>query len=448
VQVDKLLANKNDKPYNITKKFNVSGRLTLIMQVYTARQAILNNKQHVVAYELLFRGGEKNTFPYIKHYEEKDKTAIKAYIDNDLEFVTVGKPVLIYFTEDCFLSDMPELLPNKKVVIGLVDKVSPSDEVFNKCNALFKKGYNLSLDDFVYNKQWNRFFSLMKLIKFDISRTPLDKIGNLITTLNKLQNFKLLAGHVETRQDYEKAKAMGFHLFQGYFFCRPSTTYISNAVLGKGSLVALCKTLCEPTLNTAKIINYFKSDAELTHKLFYYINSSALSLKEPVFSIKQAIFYLGESRLKKILTMMIASHLAKNKSREIFVMAIIRASACELLSEKIAPRIKDKAFLVGLLSLVGSMLDKPLSDALDGICASGVIKNALLNTDDQSTLRSIYRSVLLTEEGQWHLATIECMKLNVNHDYLCQAFDNSVKWCNEFEEVMIACEKNKKTLIA
>lgn len=33
------------------------------MEVYAARQAIMNRRQHAVAYELLFRNGIENVFP-------------------------------------------------------------------------------------------------------------------------------------------------------------------------------------------------------------------------------------------------------------------------------------------------------------------------------------------------------------------------------------------------
>lgn len=35
------------------------------MKVYTARQAILNRKKQVIAYELLFRDGVNNAFPNV-----------------------------------------------------------------------------------------------------------------------------------------------------------------------------------------------------------------------------------------------------------------------------------------------------------------------------------------------------------------------------------------------
>ena len=51
------------------------------MQVFVARQAIFNRRQHVVAYELLFRNSTDNFFPNI---DESVATA-KLIMENQLK---------------------------------------------------------------------------------------------------------------------------------------------------------------------------------------------------------------------------------------------------------------------------------------------------------------------------------------------------------------------------
>ena len=60
-------------------------------------------------------------------------------------------------------------------------------------------------------------------------------MSNLATMTNgslrqrlRAARIKMVAHQVETQQDYRKACAVGFTLFQGYYFCRPEV--IGNRV--------------------------------------------------------------------------------------------------------------------------------------------------------------------------------------------------------------------------
>jgi EAL and modified HD-GYP domain-containing signal transduction protein len=51
------------------------------MKVFTARQAILNRKEQVIAYELLFRDGPENFFPQIDAHEATSKLIIRTSVN-------------------------------------------------------------------------------------------------------------------------------------------------------------------------------------------------------------------------------------------------------------------------------------------------------------------------------------------------------------------------------
>ena len=67
------------------------------MKVYTARQAILNRKENVVAYELLYRGGPENVFPNIDPHKATSKLVMRTHLSQWSKVVSkVGHP---YFFE-------------------------------------------------------------------------------------------------------------------------------------------------------------------------------------------------------------------------------------------------------------------------------------------------------------------------------------------------------------
>jgi EAL and modified HD-GYP domain-containing signal transduction protein len=137
------------------------------------------------------------------------------HLNQGLGLITDNKPALINFPEESILKGLPLILPPKQVVIEILETVSPSDEVYQVCKDLYHQGYHLALDYFVYKPEWNRFFNLVKLIKFDIQATPLDKISPLIKKLKARKNLKILAEKVETKEEFLQAKKLGFNFFKG-----------------------------------------------------------------------------------------------------------------------------------------------------------------------------------------------------------------------------------------
>lgn len=401
--------------------------------VYTARQAIFNRKVHVVAYELLFRDGEENRFPNIDHHEATSKLILRTHLNEGLNAMTMGKRALINFSEKCLLSGLAELLPREEVIIEILETVNPTDEVYDKCRALFHAGYMLALDDFIYKKEWGRFIPLVKLIKFDISKTTLTQIAPLIDKLKGRKNLRLLAERVETQEEFALAKKMGFHFFQGYFFCKPEMRKGTDVDAQSATLVALYQELSRPHLNIARISTFFEQDVGLTYKLLRYINSGILPIKTQINSIKQALIYLGESQIRKLVALLTTATLAANKPKEMVRLSIIRARSCELTMKKVVPSLSDDAFLMGLLSLIGAMLDKPLDVVLETLPVSDDIKKALLDEKEQTPMRIVFDAITLYEKGSWHLTSQECKKIRLSYDVLSANYQNAMLWAQQYE---------------
>ena len=124
------------------------------MRVYTARQAILNSKERVIAYELLYRDGPENIFPDIDPHEATAKVVMQTHLNQGLGPITDNKPALINFSEKSILDGLPLVLPQKQVMIEVLETVTPSEQVYQACKVLFHQGYHLALDDFVYKPEW------------------------------------------------------------------------------------------------------------------------------------------------------------------------------------------------------------------------------------------------------------------------------------------------------
>lgn len=418
------------------------------MDVYIARQPILNKKEAVIGYELLYRDGQENRFPVgVDSHEATTNILLRTHLNEGLPAITNQKLAFINFSEACILKKVPTLIPRKQVVIEILEDVSPSDEVFKQCAELFKKGYRIALDDFVYKPEWDRFLPFVKIVKFDISKTPINSIPKIIARINKLKrigNLKnkviFLAERVETRDEFEEAKKIGFELFQGYFFHKPEMTKSRDVNLSQWTLFNLHQELCRPEMDLNKICSYFEGDEGLTYKLLTFMNSGLFSIKNPISSIKQALVYLGEFELRKFLTLLTTSVLSQGKPDELLRIGVVRARTCELAAQKVNPSIKSEAFLVGLLSMLPSILDKPVSEIVDQLPVNDAIRAALLptkNNETETDLKILLNAAKLIEEGSWHNTSKQCLKLNIKYDTFCQCYKSAMQWARQYQSRLL-----------
>ncbi|MBK9446219.1 MAG: EAL domain-containing protein [Betaproteobacteria bacterium] len=93
--------------------------------------------------------------------------------------------------------------------------------------------------------------------------------------------LKLLAEKVETREQMEFCRSLGFHLFQGYYFARP--TVISGRQLSASQLgIIRLINLVARDADSADLEASFKREPGLTVNLLRLVNAEALGLARRV----------------------------------------------------------------------------------------------------------------------------------------------------------------------
>lgn len=384
---------------------------------YTARQGIFNRRKELCAYELLFRNGFENFFPSgVGNHEATSQIILNTHLNRGIDSITNGSPAFINFSEECLKKGLPYLLPKNKVVIEVLESVTPSDEMLQVLKKLHSDGYTVALDDFYYSKAWARFIPYVRLIKFDITKTPLHTIAALVTNIrDRRPDVKLLAERIETYEQFEEAKSLGFHLFQGYFFCKPEIKEQRDISPDTVHLIELLNQASKPDLDITCLCGLFSSDVGLTYKLLTYINSGALPLKTEITSIRQALIYLGASEVRKLILILTTGLIAKDKPSELTRVGVVRAKGAENIADTVDPTLSDRAFMVGLLSIIDAVLDMPMETVLQRLPVAKDVKEALVAQNSQSTLRLILNIVILAEQGSWHLTTVEASKIKINN---------------------------------
>ena len=400
------------------------------MPLYAARQPILNAQKELFGYELLFRDGVKNVFPYIDDNQATSKMVAGLQFNLGLEELTQNKPGFIKFTQETLLEGYPLALPPEHLVIEILETVKPGKKLLACCEELKQKGYTIALDDYEHQLVWKHFYPLTDIIKIDYQLTSLAEIKQIIEAISPFPQIKLLAEKVETIEEFNQAKDLGFSYFQGYFFSKPEVITSSALEAGQMTLLNLMSEIASDDFDVNKITQVFESDVSLSFKLLRYAQSPFFKRTQVVENLKQAIVLLGQDELRRFVSVLFSAQITSNKPTELSVMAMTRAKFCENLCIN-SNRITDKssAFLVGMLSLVDALLDTSLNDLLDKLPLSDSIRDALL--EQKGSLAPLLACCPYAERGDWQQLEGMSNQLNIEIDNILMSYSQAMIWSTE-----------------
>ncbi len=347
--------------------------------------------------------------------------------------MTGDLPAYINFHTDSLIRHFPSFLDPKNVVIEILEDVELSDELVASVKALKAKGYRLALDDHDFNSKWAVLYPYIDIIKVDILAVTMLEISRFARELADSEII-LLAEKVETAQEFEKLKMLGFTLFQGYFFAKPEMLKQKKLTTTKQNILDLISLASNAHLDIDKVSEIFRSDPGLSYKLLRFINSPTYGSSQEITSLKHALIYIGELELKKFIALLSLSDLSEGKCREIMHLSLIRAKFCEFVSHaKNDPENPPKAFLTGILSLIDGILDHDIESVLKVLPIHEDIKSALRNENNYlSDYLTLAKEV---EQGNWQQGERIIADLNIDAELCFDAYIQSLKWADE----MLAC---------
>ncbi len=302
------------------------------MEHFIARQPIFDTKGRVYAYELLFRSGLHNYFDC----DDQDHAAASVIANSNLLFnlseMTGNTKAFINCTRRVLLEDLMTTLPRQQAVVEILEDIEPDEQLIASCRRLKEQGYILALDDFVYHKNYEPLLELADIIKVDFLLSDVDEQKRLAQMMIP-RGIRMLAEKVETHEVYEQAKAMGYQLFQGYFFAKPVIISRKDIPTNKIQFLRILKDVHAQDVDFKKLAQTIQSEVSLTYKLLKLINSAAFALRHKVTSILQALSLLGLREIRSWISLLSISSMADDKPAELVVCSLIRARMCEQLAQ-------------------------------------------------------------------------------------------------------------------
>jgi c-di-GMP-related signal transduction protein len=291
----------------------------------------------------------------------------------------------------------------------------------------------LALDDFVYRDNFTPLLKFIDIVKIDWIATTPDERQKLHKRLAPLGK-KFLAEKLETYEEYQEARELGYHYFQGYYFSRPVVLSKRSVSSDRSSIFRILKEIHEPGLDFRNIENSIKQDLTLTYKLLRYINSAFFGLNTEINSIKHALVLMGEAEIKKWATLISLATMGEEKPMELMVNASVRGKFCELVAIQTGRSSEaSDFFLMGLFSVIDAILDRNLVEVLSDLPLHREIKTALLRVA-QNPFRMALEIVLAYETGDWRGLSRWSKKLGIEESLVSQIYLNSVDWANKIHQ--------------
>ena len=400
------------------------------MDIYLGRQAIYDAKKKLVAYEILFRNSTINKFSADIDEEKATMKLISNCNTIGLDKLTNNKRAFINFPQGSLLKDVATLLPKNIVVIEILETVEPNRDVIVYLTELKEKGYKIALDDVIDNIKVNEFKDLIDIYKIDFINTTKETRKKLIKDIKKINpNAVLVAEKVETEEEVIEAKENGYKLFQGFYFSKPTMIFGKDVPVRNLTCFNIMIELLNDDFNVDTIEDIIKSDVGVSYKLLKFLNSATFAFVQKIKSIKQAIALLGKNELKKWLALILISEMNNGQDDEITKDTILRSRFCELIEEKIQPKKKPQAFMVGLFSNLDLFMNKDMSEIMNELPIEDEVKCALLG--DECQLKDILELALAYEHMEVEKIDFYVQKLGFDNAELANVYMESLEWVNK-----------------
>ncbi|MGE7021379.1 HDOD domain-containing protein [Solibacillus cecembensis] len=404
------------------------------MEVFIGRQPIFNAQEQVVAYELLYRNNDKNVFPMVDADTATVDVLINSFLSIGIDNVTNGKPSFVNFTENLLMDTTLDYVNPSQVVVEVLEDVPITEKLVQRIIELRKHGFKIALDDFIMSEEvliYNELFANVDYIKIDFLLTPIAErmeIENKIKT--QFPKIQLLAEKVETRKQYEVAKHSGYVLFQGYFFEQPQiikSTEIPTNALQYFQIISILRDE-EPNIDL--LAENIEREISLTYKLLQLINNSSKRSKSKVRSIKQAILLLGLTELRKWIYLLAMREININNDDDVFVelmrASLFRAKVCEKIARLNYKENFSESFLVGLFSLIDSLLKRPMNDVLKQLPLSESIMETISGNDTE--MQPYLQFSIALSKLDWVRINDLAEQLNIPKECIIPIYEEVKNW--------------------
>jgi EAL and modified HD-GYP domain-containing signal transduction protein len=268
----------------------------------------------------------------------------------------------------------------------------------------------------------------VSFVKVDVMGLAPARVAAIVQALRPYK-VTLLAEKIDNEAQYDSCYALGFHLFQGYFFAKP--VILSGRSLPPSAAVLMkLFALTAGDSEIEAIEALLKQAPDVTVRLLKLVNSAGFSPMNKISGVRNAIMVLGRVQINRLAqVMMFAQRTNANMTSDpLLQTAVIRGRVMEEIAAASGRAgLKDQAFMVGMLSLADALFGHELGTVVELLNLDDGVGAALLRREGE--LGVLLNLAEATERADRPAAEAAMAQLGLtDFSHLNQVQVNALSW--------------------
>jgi EAL and modified HD-GYP domain-containing signal transduction protein len=400
------------------------------MKIFLARQPMMDMKNEVVGYELLFRNSKVNSANVSDGYIATLKVMKNLIVNFGIKEITNNKRFFINFNDELIIQRAPDLFKPEELVIELLEDTLANEELIDILIDYKNSGYLIALDDFAYSEEKTELLKIADIVKLDFIDFSHEELINIVSKIKPF-NVVLLAEKVENLEEFEFAKKIGCTIFQGYYFQKPTIFESSENMTIPAVYYELLEEINHTEIDYTKLSSIIKKDSSLTISLLKLLNSAAYYSSNRVTSVKNALVNLGIKESKKLIMINMLKNLTSvGTPNELINISLRRGKQAEQLAKYYNLKNRaDELFIVGLLSLLNVIMKKHMKKILIDVPLESDVIDALLGIENK--LSTVLELIILFEMDAIEEVETTIARHDLDIDEFNRIYIESTKWADQ-----------------
>lgn len=382
-----------------------------VAPVVVSRQPILDLSERIVAFELL-------TPPAADSRGAISSVLVQAIVDIGLTRLAGARPVHVDVSREFLLAVRPLPLSHERVVLEVPAGQAADDVLLTLLRETRQEGFRIALDGFRADAGADALLDVADSVKLDVGGMDEAEIEAAVTAARG-RGLELIAGGVRTRDIYGYCRDLGFDAFQGEYFAEP--VIVRGTAIPTYRLRALSLLAQGEAASFEQLERVITEDPGLSLKLLKLANSSFFAGRHAVGTIRQALMVLGSVAVRRWATLLVLAG-AHDRPTHLLEVGLLRARLCELVASRTPGAETERAFTVGLFSVVDALLGTRMPALLADLPFDE--RTTLALGEHQGPEGRLLAGVLAYESGDFD----RCVQSGVSLVDIAMAYREALDW--------------------
>jgi EAL and modified HD-GYP domain-containing signal transduction protein len=259
---------------------------------------------------------------------------------------------------------------------------------------------------------------LVDAVKIDVSGLDEDAIV-AAANIARGRGLEVIANGVASREAYGFCRGLGFDAFQGQYFAEPVVVHGASAPTYR--LRALSMLAMNESTSFEQLERVITEDPGLSFKLMKLANSAFFGGRHRVGSVRQALMTLGSVAVRRWATLLVLAGV-NDRPSHLLELGLLRARLCELVASRTPGAEPERAFTIGLFSVVDALLGTRMHVLLDDLPFDERTSRALGSHEGPEG--TVLAGVLAYERGDFE----DCAEAGVSLVDIARAYGEALDW--------------------